>query len=65
VNSTQIFRLGDKVMQMRNNYVKSVFNGDIGFICAMEEKKITVRFSEEQVVDYESNELIELSWLMR
>jgi exodeoxyribonuclease V alpha subunit len=45
---------------MRNNYVKSVFNGDIGFICAMEEKKITVRFSEEQVVDYESNELIEL-----
>ncbi len=28
----RIFRVGDKVMQTRNNYDKEVFNGDIGFI---------------------------------
>lgn len=60
VNSTQIFRLGDKVMQTRNNYAKQVFNGDIGFIVAMEENRVAVRYSEEQTVDYERNELLEL-----
>ena len=28
----RVFRVGDKVMQTRNNYDKDVFNGDIGFI---------------------------------
>ena len=28
----RVFRVGDKVMQTRNNYDKEVFNGDIGFI---------------------------------
>ncbi len=27
-----LFRLGDKVMQLRNNYEKGVFNGDLGWI---------------------------------
>jgi exodeoxyribonuclease V alpha subunit len=27
------FRLGDKVMQLKNNYLKEVFNGDIGLVC--------------------------------
>ena len=31
------FRVGDKVMQTRNNYEKDVFNGDIGFIHAIDE----------------------------
>lgn len=31
------FRVGDKVMQTRNNYEKDVFNGDIGFIRAIDE----------------------------
>ncbi|MCY4022239.1 MAG: ATP-dependent RecD-like DNA helicase [Anaerolineaceae bacterium] len=31
------FRVGDKVMQTRNNYEKEVFNGDIGFIHAIDE----------------------------
>jgi exodeoxyribonuclease V alpha subunit len=31
-----IFRLGDKVMQTQNNYDKDVFNGDIGFITAID-----------------------------
>lgn len=60
VNSAQIFRLGDKVMQTRNNYSKQVFNGDIGFIEELEADKVTVRYSEEQAVDYEKNELGEL-----
>lgn len=60
VNSAQIFRQGDKVMQTRNNYSKQVFNGDIGFIERMEPEKITVRYSEEQSVDYERSELNEL-----
>ncbi len=60
VNSTQTFRLGDKVMQTRNNYTKNVFNGDIGFIEKLEETSLTVRYSEELVADYEKNELGEL-----
>lgn len=59
-NSVQILRLGDKVMQTKNNYTKQVFNGDIGFIVEMEEDHVTVRFGEEQMVDYGRNELMEL-----
>ena len=60
VNSTQVFRLGDKVMQTRNNYTKNVFNGDIGFIESLEEGSLTVRYSEELAADYERSELGEL-----
>ena len=59
-NSAQTFRLGDKVMQTRNNYTKNVFNGDIGFIEKLEETKLTVRYSEEHTAEYEKNELGEL-----
>ena len=40
------FRLGDKVMQTQNNYDKDVFNGDIGFIQAIDmiEQTVTVDF---------------------
>ena len=33
---SRVFRVGDKVMQTRNNYDKDVFNGDIGFIHAID-----------------------------
>ena len=33
----RIFRVGDKVMQTRNNYDKEVFNGDIGFIDSIDD----------------------------
>ena len=59
-NSSQTLRLGDKVMQMRNNYTKNVFNGDIGFIERLEPNLVTVRYSEELTADYEQNELGEL-----
>lgn len=60
-NSTQIFRLGDKVMQLKNNYTKGVFNGDIGFIIEMDDAGVKVRFSEELTTDYAKRELIELT----
>ena len=60
VNSVQTFRLGDKVMQTKNNYTKQVFNGDIGFITAVEPSHITVKFTEGLQADYEKSELGEL-----
>lgn len=59
-NSVQTFRLGDKVMQTKNNYQKHVFNGDIGFIVQMEPEKASVKFGDDLIVDYEKSELIEL-----
>jgi exodeoxyribonuclease V alpha subunit len=48
-------------MQIRNNYDKEVFNGDIGFIQSidMEEKTLTVSF-DGRSVDYDATELDEL-----
>ncbi len=59
--SGYLYRAGDKVMQIRNNYDKEVFNGDIGFIESidMEEKTLTVIF-DGRSVDYDATELDEL-----
>ena len=56
------WKSGDRVMQLRNNYEKNVFNGDIGKIIAVEkeDKKITVDF-DGHLVGYEGDELLELS----
>ena len=32
------FRVGDKIIQMRNNYDKNLFNGDVGFILGIDLK---------------------------
>ena len=55
------FRIGDKVIQTRNNYDKEVFNGDIGHVLSIETDpmKIEVRF-DSRMVDYEPGELDEL-----
>jgi len=55
------FRLGDKVMQIRNNYTKDVYNGDLGRIVELdsEDHMMTVAFDERRVA-YEFNELDEL-----
>jgi len=55
------FRVNDKVMQIRNNYDKEVFNGDIGNVLKidLEEQEFTVQFEERRVV-YDFNELDEL-----
>jgi exodeoxyribonuclease V alpha subunit len=56
------FRVGDKVIQTQNNYDKEVFNGDIGHIIeiATEPLKVTVRFDDQRLVEYEPGELDEL-----
>ena len=54
-------RLGDKVMQLRNDYDKEVYNGDMGFIVAVDpaERKLVVSFDGREV-DYEEGDLDEL-----
>ena len=56
------FRPGDRVMQLRNNYDKEVFNGDLGYIESvnLEERTLLVHF-EERLVEYEVSELDELT----
>ncbi len=55
------FNIGDKVMQLRNNYDKEVFNGDIGKIVEIDltEQHIKVLF-DGKVVPYEFLEIDEL-----
>lgn len=54
------FRLGDKVMQLKNNYAKDVFNGDIGTVSAISPGGLEVDFYD-RVVDYAVEELHELT----
>ncbi len=56
------FRVGDRVLQLRNNYDKDVFNGDIGRIVAFDAEwgEIAVSF-DEGVKKYHVSELDELS----
>ncbi|GAA0620486.1 ATP-dependent RecD-like DNA helicase [Kutzneria viridogrisea] len=61
----RVFRVGDKVTQIRNNYdkgVAGVFNGTVGVVTALsvEEQVLTVRTDEDEEVDYEFGELDEL-----
>ena len=55
------YRLRDKVMQIRNDYDKEVFNGDIGFVSKvdLEEKELVVNFDGRDVT-YDVTELDEL-----
>lgn len=55
------FKIDDKVMQIRNNYEKIVFNGDIGTINSLNfsEKSLTVNF-QGKIVEYGLDELNEL-----
>ncbi|MDR2076287.1 MAG: ATP-dependent RecD-like DNA helicase [Desulfovibrio sp.] len=55
------YRPNDKVMQIRNNYEKDVFNGDIGRICRLspEDREATVRFDDRNVL-YTFEELNEI-----
>jgi exodeoxyribonuclease V alpha subunit len=56
-----VYRLHDKVMQIKNNYDKNVFNGDIGTIVKMDtvDKTLVIRFDGIDV-DYDATELDEV-----
>lgn len=57
----KVFKEGDKVMQLRNNYDKEVFNGDIGFIKDVynDTEEVEIDFSG-RVITYQFNELDEI-----
>jgi exodeoxyribonuclease V alpha subunit len=56
-----VYRQGDKVMQIRNNYDKNVFNGDIGYITGVDESERTLLVTfDEKAVEYDISELDEL-----
>ena len=55
------FRCDDKVMQIKNNYDKEVFNGDIGIIEAINETDRTMKVNfDGRVIEYDVTELDEL-----
>ncbi|HOE65081.1 MAG TPA: ATP-dependent RecD-like DNA helicase [Candidatus Hydrogenedentes bacterium] len=58
----QKFRKGDKVMQMRNNYDRDVYNGDVGVIAVVDEetREVEVAF-EDRAAIYPFDELDELA----
>ncbi len=57
----RVFRVGDKVMQIRNNYDKDVYNGDIGRLTRIDtvDQTMTIRIDERAVV-YDWTELEEV-----
>ncbi|WP_052866974.1 SF1B family DNA helicase RecD2 [Streptomyces niger] len=62
----RVFRVGDKVTQIRNNYEKGrngVFNGTVGVVTSLsvEEQRLTVRTDEDEEVPYDFDELDELA----
>ena len=62
----RVFRVGDKVTQLRNNYDKGeagVFNGTVGVVTSvsLEEQSLTVVTDEDESVDYAFDELDELA----
>ncbi|WP_326775672.1 SF1B family DNA helicase RecD2 [Streptomyces sp. NBC_01445] len=62
----RVFRVGDKVTQIRNNYEKGangVFNGTVGVVTSLDadEQRLTVLTDEDEEVVYEFDELDELA----
>ncbi|MER5882626.1 ATP-dependent RecD-like DNA helicase [Streptomyces sp. NPDC001941] len=62
----RVFRVGDKVTQIRNNYEKGrngVFNGTVGVVTSLDqdEQRLTVLTDEDEEVPYEFDELDELA----
>ncbi len=57
-----LFRVGDKLMQIKNNYQHGVYNGDVGILAAINRfaETLTVRFDEEREVEYDFQDAEEL-----
>jgi exodeoxyribonuclease V alpha subunit len=51
VRGARTYRVGDKVMQLRNDYDRNVFNGDVGLVASIdpEEGTLTARFDDRDV----------------
>lgn len=62
VKGSMSLRVGDKVIQNKNNYDKDVFNGDIGIIRAINREDHSVRISFfDKTIEYEYDDLDEIS----
>lgn len=61
-SGSRVFRIKDRVLQLRNNYDKEVFNGDVGTIrqIDLEEGEVVVEF-EGRPVSYDFSDLDELT----
>ncbi|MGV2831601.1 SF1B family DNA helicase RecD2 [Myxosarcina sp. GI1(2024)] len=65
VRGDSILRVGDRVMQLKNDYNKEVFNGDLGIVRAIDktEKEVTIDFDGRDVdYDYADLNEITLAW---
>ena len=62
VHGGGVYRQGDRVMQLRNDYDKEVFNGDVGRILSIDRanRALKVRF-DGRIVGYEAGELDQLT----
>jgi len=56
----RIFRVNDRVMQIRNNYELEVFNGDIGTVLEIDNREGAVKVLFDKVVRYKRSDLDEL-----
>jgi exodeoxyribonuclease V alpha subunit len=59
----RLFREGDRVMQLRNDYGRSVFNGDMGLVERIdaEEGEVAVRLEDQRLLRYRAGDLSELT----
>ena len=65
VRGDSILRTSDRVMQLKNDYNKEVFNGDLGIVRAIDltEKEVTIDFDGRDVTyDYADLNEITLAW---
>jgi exodeoxyribonuclease V alpha subunit len=62
VRGTHALRRNDKVMQVRNNYDKEVYNGDIGTITRIDVAAVTVGVAfDGREVSYDAGEMDEIT----
>ena len=59
---SRVFRKGDKVIQLKNNYDLEVFNGDVGFISEIntEDQEATIEFPQGPII-FQNSDLLDLA----
>ncbi len=59
-----LYKIGDKVMQLKNNYDKNIFNGDIGYITWINhsDKTVSIEFDETVKLEYTEMEQVSLAY---
>jgi exodeoxyribonuclease V alpha subunit len=60
-----LFRVGDRVIQLKNDYNREVFNGDLGVVAAIDaiEQEVTIQFDGRDVTyDYADLNEVTLAW---